>query len=445
MLSMSPNLSRRRFLGTSAAFAGPLIMPSGSLFGRKISPNEKLNIGVIGAGGKGTADSEGVMSENIVALCDVDERTLRARKGRFPKAQTFSDYRVMLEKIGDKLDAVTVSTPDHHHFPASMLAMELGLHVYVQKPLAHTVWQAREMLKLSRKKKVITQMGNQGHAYSSTRKLVEVVRSGIIGEVNEAHVWTDRPIWPQGMDRPEGSKPVPDYLDWDLWLGPAPERPYHDGYHPFKWRGFWDFGTGALGDMGCHILDPIYWALELTAPTTILCEGPQPKKETFPRTERILYRFPGTARTAGRTIEVTWHDGGNLPDPAECDLPADTKLPPNGCMFVGEQGVVVCPHGSGKLPRLYPEKTFQDLDFQVFPTIDHYGQWVEALKGGDTPTSSFDYAGPLCETVLLGCVASRLPGASLTWDTRSLRFKNNSEADGLLHQEYRKGWEVEGI
>ncbi|MDP7105878.1 MAG: Gfo/Idh/MocA family oxidoreductase, partial [Roseibacillus sp.] len=180
---MKANLSRRRFLGTSASVAGPLILPSGSLFGRKVSPNEKLNIGVIGAGGKGAVDSEGVMSENIVALCDVDERTLRARKGRFPKAQTFSDYRVMLEKVGDKLDAVTVSTPDHHHFPASMLAMQLGLHVYVQKPLAHTVWQAREMLKLSRKKKVITQMGNQGHSFSSTRKLVEVVRAGIIGEV----------------------------------------------------------------------------------------------------------------------------------------------------------------------------------------------------------------------------------------------------------------------
>ena len=235
---MKTTLSRRRFLQSSSLVAGSGLLPAGFASGRKVSPNSKLNVGVIGAGGKGTADSEGVMSENIVALCDVDERTLRARKARFPKAKLFKDYRVMLEQLGDQLDAVTVSTPDHHHFPASMLAMDLGLHVYVQKPLAHTVWQAREMLKLSRDKKVVTQMGNQGHSYSSTRKLVEVVRAGIIGEVKEVHVWTDRPIWPQGIGRPKGSKPVPDYLDWDLWLGPAPERPYHDGYHPFKWRGF---------------------------------------------------------------------------------------------------------------------------------------------------------------------------------------------------------------
>ena len=266
---MKTIFSRRRFLQSSSLVAGSGLLPAGLASGRKVSPNDKLNIGVIGAGGKGTADSEGVMSENIVALCDVDERTLRARKARFPKAKLFKDYRVMLEQVGDQLDAVTVSTPDHHHFPASMLAMDLGLHVYVQKPLAHTVWQARQMLKRSRDKKVVTQMGNQGHSYSSTRKLVEVVRAGIIGEVREVHVWTDRPIWPQGISRPEGSKPVPDYLDWDLWLGPAPERPYHDGYHTFKWRGFWDFGTGAIGDMGCHNMDAAFWALGLVAPTRV--------------------------------------------------------------------------------------------------------------------------------------------------------------------------------
>ena len=197
--------------------------------------------------------------------------------------------------------------------------------------------------------------------------------------------------------------------------------------------------------MGCHILDPIYWALELTAPTSILCEALPPQKETFPTAERIHYRFSGTKRTAGKTIEVTWHDGGNLPVPAECDLPGDTKLPPNGCMFVGERAVAVCPHGSGKLPSLYPEKVFKGLDFEVLPSIDHYGQWIAGLKGGEKPTSGFDYAGPLCETVLLGCVASRLPGVRLSWDPHSLRFKSNKAADNFLHQEYRKGWEVEGI
>ena len=440
MLPMSPNLSRRRFLGTSAAFAGPLIMPSGSLFGRKISPNEKLNIGVIGAGGKGTADSEGVMSENIVALCDVDERTLRARKGRFPKAQTFSDYRVMLEKIGDKLDAVTVSTPDHHHFPASMLAMELGLHVYVQKPLAHTVWQAREMLKLSRKKKVITQMGNQGHAYSSTRKLVEVVRSGIIGEVKEAHVWTDRPIWPQGMDRPEGSKPVPDYLDWDLWLGPAPERPYHDGYHPFKWRGFWDFGTGALGDMGCHNMDAAFWALELGAPTSVEADVSGLNKDTAPKWSVIRYEFP--ARGDKPPVSLTWYDGGKKPSP---DIIGEKSLPRNGSLIVGSKATIAFrewnPNGFRVLSE-GKELKYDDPD-PIFPRVgdNPYKEWISACKGGSLCLSNFEYSVPLTEMVLLGNVALRA-GKRIDWDSENLKAKGNAEVDHLIRSAARKGWGV---
>ncbi len=444
------NATRRTFFGGLSSAAAMSLLPGG-LHARR-SPNEVPNIAAVGVGGKGWVDANGAAKHgNIVAFCDVEQSGSRKRGGfasaaeKWPKARRYTDWRVMLEKERT-LDGLTVSTPDHMHAPVTMTALQQGIGCYTQKPLTRTVYESRKVTAAAAKAGVATQMGNQHHNGTSYRSLVNLVQKGLLGKIKHAHAWSNRPIWPQGITRPPAIATPPETLDWNLWLGVAPTRPFAPGvYQPFKWRGWYDFGTGALGDMGCHILDPIYWALELTAPTTILCEGPQPKKETFPRTERILYRFPGTARTAGRTIEVTWHDGGNLPDPAECDLPADTKLPPNGCMFVGEQGVVVCPHGSGKLPRLYPEKTFQDLDFQVFPTIDHYGQWVEALKGGDTPTSSFDYAGPLCETVLLGCVASRLPGASLTWDTRSLRFKNNSEADGLLHQEYRKGWEVEGI
>ena len=440
MLSMSPNLSRRRFLGTSAAFAGPLIMPSGSLFGRKISPNEKLNIGVIGAGGKGTADSEGVMSENIVALCDVDERTLRARKGRFPKAQTFSDYRVMLEKIGDKLDAVTVSTPDHHHFPASMLAMELGLHVYVQKPLAHTVWQAREMLKLSRQKKVITQMGNQGHAYSSTRKLVEVVRSGIIGEVKEAHVWTDRPIWPQGMDRPEGFKPVPEYLDWDLWLGPAPERPYHDGYHPFKWRGFWDFGTGALGDMGCHNMDAAFWALDLGAPTSVRADVSGLNKDTAPKWSVIRYEFP--ARGNKPPVILSWYDGGKKPSP---DIIGEKSLPRNGSLIVGSKATIAFrewnPNGFRVLSE-GKELKYDDPD-PIFPRVgdNPYKEWINACKGGSLCLSNFEYSVPLTEMVLLGNVALRA-GKRIDWDSENMKAKGNADVDHLIRSTARKGWGV---
>ena len=437
---MKANLSRRRFLGTSASVVGPLILPSGSLFGRKVSPNEKLNIGVIGAGGKGTADSEGVMSENIVALCDVDERTLRARKGRFPKAQTFSDYRVMLEKVGDKLDAVTVSTPDHHHFPASMLAMQLGLHVYVQKPLAHSVWQAREMLKLSREKKVITQMGNQGHSYSSTRKLVEVVRSGIIGEVKEAHVWTDRPIWPQGMDRPKGSKPVPEYLDWDLWLGAAPERPYHDGYHPFKWRGFWDFGTGALGDMGCHNMDAAFWALDLGAPTSVMADVSGVNKDTAPKWSVIRYEFP--ARGEKPPVSLTWYDGGKKPSP---DIIGEKSLPKNGSLIVGSKATIAFrewnPNGFRVLAE-GKELNYEDPD-PVFPRVgdNPYKEWIKACKGGSLCLSNFEYSVPLTEMVLLGNVALR-SSRKIEWDSENLKARGNPEADQLIRSEPRKGWGV---
>ena len=437
---MSGNFSRRRFLGTSAAVAGPLILPAGSLFGGRVSPNEKLNIGVIGAGGKGTADSEGVMSENIVALCDVDERTLRARKGRFPKAATFSDYRVMLEKMGDKLDAVTVSTPDHHHFAASMLAMQLGLHVYVQKPLAHNVWQAREMLKRAREKKVITQMGNQGHAFDSTRKLVEVVRSGIIGEVREAHVWTDRPIWPQGMDRPKGAKAVPEYLDWDLWLGPAPERPYHDGYHPFRWRGFWDFGTGALGDMGCHNMDAAFWALELGAPTSVVAEAAEIHPDTAPKWSVIRYEFP--ARGAKPPVRLTWYDGGKKPSP---DIIGEKSLPKNGSLIVGSKATIAFrewnPNGFRVLAE-GKELHYEDPD-PLFPRVgdNPYKEWITACKGGSLCLSNFEYSVPLTEMVLLGNAALRC-GEKIEWDARNLKARGNPDADQFLRSRPRQGWEV---
>lgn len=437
---MSGNFSRRRFLGTSAAVAGPLILPAGSLFGGRVSPNEKLNIGVIGAGGKGTADSEGVMSENIVALCDVDERTLRARKGRFPKAATFSDYRVMLEKMGDKLDAVTVSTPDHHHFAASMLAMQLGLHVYVQKPLAHNVWQAREMLKRAREKKVITQMGNQGHAFDSTRKLVEVVRSGIIGEVREAHVWTDRPIWPQGMDRPKGAKAVPEYLDWDLWLGPAPERPYQDGYHPFRWRGFWDFGTGALGDMGCHNMDAAFWALELGAPTSVVAEAAGIHPDTAPKWSVIRYEFP--ARGAKPPVRLTWYDGGKKPSP---DIIGEKSLPKNGSLIVGSKATIAFrewnPNGFRVLAE-GKELHYEDPD-PLFPRVgdNPYKEWITACKGGSLCLSNFEYSVPLTEMVLLGNAALRC-GEKIEWDARNLKARGNPDADQFLRSRPRQGWEV---
>lgn len=437
---MSANFSRRRFLGTSAAAAGPLILPSGSLYGRKVSPNEKLNIGVIGAGGKGAVDSDGCATENIVALCDVDSRTLTARKGRYPKAQTFRDYRKMLEKVGDKLDAVTVSTPDHHHFPAAMLAMQMGLHVYVQKPLAHNVWQARKMLELAREKKVITQMGNQGHSFDSTRKLVEVVRAGVIGEVKEVHVWTDRPIWPQGMDRPAGAKPVPDYLDWDLWLGPAPERPHHDGYHPFKWRGFWDFGTGALGDMGCHNMDAAFWALELGAPTSVVADVSGVNKDTAPKWSVIRYEFP--ARGKKPPASLTWYDGGKKPS---ADIIGEKSLPKNGSLIVGSKATIAFKEWNPNGFRVLAdgkEMKYDDPD-PLFPRVGEnpYQEWIKACKGGSLCLSNFEYAVPLTEMVLLGNVALRV-GKKIDWDSENLKAKGNPNADQFIKSEVRKGWEV---
>ena len=441
---------RRTFLGgLSSASAASLA--TGSALARK-SPNEIPNLAAVGVGGKGWADSQGAAKHaNIVAFCDV-EQTKSGKRGGFasaartwPRARRYTDWRVMLEKEKN-LDGLTVSTPDHMHAPVTMTALQQGIGCYTQKPLTKTIHESRKVTEVAARVGVATQMGNQHHSGSSYRTLVNIVQTGLLGKIKVAHAWSNRPIWPQGIKRPSQSAAPPRDLLWDLWLGVAPDRPFAAGvYHPFKWRGWYDFGTGALGDMGCHIIDPVYWALDLTAPDTILCEGPEPAKETFPKEERIYYEFPGTARTAGKTIKVTWHDGGKLPDPSECDLPAGTKLPANGCMFVGEQGVAVCPHGSGKLPDLYPKEKFKGLDFQVYPSTDHYRQWVDAIRGEGKPSSGFDYAGPLCEAVLLGCVASRSPGLKLEWNAKAMRFNNSKEADNLLHQQYRKGWEVSGL
>lgn len=435
----SSHATRRRFLTTSSAAASTLILPSGTLFGREVKPNEKLNLGVIGAGGKGAADSEGCSSENIVAICDVDANTLAARGKRYPKAKQYRDYRKMLEEMGDKLDAVTVSTPDHHHFPASMLAIQQGLHVYVQKPLAHSVWEARTMLEAARKHKVITQMGNQGHSYNSTRKLVEYVRGGVLGEVKDVHVWTNRPIWPQGGGRP-AAKAAPSNLDWDLWLGPAAERPFGDGYHPFKWRGFWDFGTGALGDMGCHNMDAAFWALELGSPTSVEAESNGMTKEMAPKSSTIRYEFP--ARGNKPPVTLTWHDGGRKPDPK---LIGEKSLPANGSLILGSKGAIAFKDWNPNGFRLLPEESFKNFQEPApfLPRVNDnpYQEWIKACKGGDLCLSNFEYSVPLTEMVLLGNVAMRAE-EKLDWDGENLKVTNTRKADEFLKREPRKGWSV---
>ncbi len=431
---MSKSIKRRQFLKTSVATASALALP-GVLWTK--SPNEKIGIGGIGVGGKGWTDVNACASERIVALCDVDEKPLAKMAERYPRAATYHDFRELLER--KDVDAVTVSIPDHGHAAASMMAMKLGKHVYCQKPLTHSVYEARQLAEAAAKFKVATQMGNQGHSSPRMRRLVELVLSGAIGRVHEAHAWSNRPIWPQGINRPVEKPPVPAHLHWDLWLGPAPERSYHPAYHPFKWRGWWDFGTGALGDMGCHIIDSIFWSLSLTAPSSIWVEGPEVNEETAPKWSRVHYEFP--ARGALPPLALTWHDGGKKPPPELFGLTDKDKIPANGTLVVGEKGSIFNPRG---WPILLPREKFKDFEQPeqfLRQSPGHYKEWIEACKTGSPTGTHFGYAGRLAELVLLGNVAYRV-GKKIEWDTAKLKATNAPEADQLIRPEYRAGWEL---
>ncbi|MBW3541783.1 MAG: Gfo/Idh/MocA family oxidoreductase [Planctomycetes bacterium] len=437
--------TRREFLQRSsvaAAVAG-FAFPVGV---KAAASKDRARLAGIGVGGKGWSDIVNTAEAgDVIAFCDVDTQ---ARKGgygeaaeKWPHARRYTDWRELLDKEHKNLDGVTVSTPDHMHAPITMTAIQLGLGTYTQKPLTRTVFEARRVAEAAAKQGVVTQMGNQGHSGVPYRTLVRLIQDGAIGRVKEAHTWSNRPVWPQGIDRPVGSDSVPETLDWDLWLGVAPQRPYvKDTYHPFKWRGWWDFGAGALGDMGCHIIDPVVWSLELGPPKTVRYEGPEPNPETFPKWEILHYEFPGTKYTTGGPIRVLWYDGGKLP-PAE--LAPGAKIPTNGCLLVGEKGVLLCEHGG--FPQLLPKEEFADYEVPKLDDLNHYTQWSRALIGEGKTTSSFDYAGPLTETVLLGTVAARFLNETLEWDAQNLKVTNLPKANDYIHQEYRQGWEVEGL
>jgi predicted dehydrogenase len=435
MMNHKAVIDRRKFGAHSAATLAGLTLGvwTGTACSESKSPNEKLNIGCIGVGGKGWVDMHGVASENIAAICDVDEQRLEKAAAKFPAAKKFADFRKLLER--KDVDAVTVSTPDHTHAVASIGAMKLGYHVYCQKPLAHSIYEVREMIRTAREQSVATQMGNQGHSESGSRRMVEWIQAGGLGPVREVHVWSDRPIWPQGIDRPKGSKPTPSHLNWDLWLGPASYRPYNDGYHPFKWRGFWDFGTGALGDMACHNMDAAFWALKLVAPTVVEAESSGVNSETAPKWSIIRYQFP--QRGALRPVTLTWYDGGKKP-PA--DLAPGQKLGTNGSLIVGDSATLFTPHywGEGQIVKgsaaAKPEATIPD-------SPGHYQEWINACKGGPAALSNFDNAGPLTEMVLLGNIALRT-GKRCRWDSENLKMEGLPEADQLIHPEYRAGWSL---
>ena len=441
-------ISRRMFLaGTAAASmvgCATARKPSLRRLGYR-SPNEKLNVAGIGVGGKGGGDIDGCKSENIVVLCDVDWGRARDSFRDFPQAKRYRDFREMLEKEDKNIDAVTISTPDHVHAVAAMMAMKMGKHVYVQKPLTHSVYEARKLTEAARKYGVATQMGNQGHSGEGVRRFCEMIWSGTIGEVREVHAWTNRPIWPQGIPEPLPEQPVPEDkdIDWDLWLGPAPWRPYNSDYAPFKWRGWWDFGTGALGDMACHIMDPVNWAMMLGYPSSVECLSQEGKNDqTAPNKSIIRYEFP--ARGGMPPVTVTWYDGGNLPPRPE-GIGENVRLGDgdNGSLFIGERGMIAIGTYGGS-PRLFPESLRADYetpDPMIPRSIGHYREWIQACKGGAPSPGNFDYAGPFTEWVVMGNLALRCEG-KLLWDGEKMKVTNNRGANRYVRRKYRKGWKL---
>jgi predicted dehydrogenase len=425
-------LTRRDFLrGTTMAAAG-LWLGARNAWGRNESPNNKLNIGIIGTANRAQSNIAGVEGQNIVAVCDIDDNYLAAIKQKFPAAKGYNDFRKLLDQ--KNIDAVVISTADHTHAVVTVAALKSGRHVYCEKPLAHTVAEARLSAHTAAKYKLATQMGTQIHAHSNYRRVVELVQHGDIGPVKECHVWCEK-SW-SGGDRPTDTPPVPANLHWDLWLGPAPERPYNPEYLPKNWRRWWDFGNGTLGDMGCHFMDLAYWALKLRYPLTVEAEGPPVSAETTPAWLIVHYEYE--AREKMPPVRVTWYDGGKRPELVMRGTVPNWR---NGVLFVGEKGMLLADYDKHKL---FPEATFADFvppaPF-IAESVGHYEEWIRACKTGSPTSCNFDYSGALSEAVLLGNVAYRT-GQKIEWDAHALKAKGCKEAANYIHREYRKGWSV---
>lgn len=484
---MKSQVNRRRFLQGTAVGAGYFFTATALSAARAAdTPNSKVRFAGIGVGGKGGGDiTQAGGFGDVVALCDVDERSLNRKTQEFPSAKKYSDYRKMLDEMGKEIDAVTVGTPDHSHAPASVMAMKMKKHVYTQKPLTHTVFEARRMREIAKEMGVATQMGNQGSASSGLRRSVEIVQAGVLGAVKEVHVWTNRPIWPQGADAilqvpaarnaalaalhgrsgsPEPSDP-PKTVHWDEFLGPAPERPYAAAYHPFAWRGWLDFGTGALGDMACHTMNMPFRALKLGFPTSVMASDTHElNSETYPTQAKVTYQFP--AREGLPPCTLTWYEGQYrgakmLPDVRLLNkvLQPFERPANSGSLLVGEKGILYAPDDNGTSRRLVGEglEAAANAVPETLPRHRSTGgrrgdggdsqmkaEWVEAMKGGPPAYSNFNFAGVLTEAILLGNVAIRMSAKKdklvLEWDGPNLKFTNNAEANQYLHYEYRKGW-----
>lgn len=443
---MSQKLTRRTFL--QATTATVLV---GAFNARAYPANETIRCACIGVGGRGDAHVHEAMNQHLVALCDVDQNTLagaaRVVAGHNAKVKTFTDYRKMFDEAHREFDAVFVATPDHHHAPASMMAIKHGKHVYTEKPLTHSIYEARRLAEEARKARVATQMGNQGMASEEHRRLCEFIWAGAIGAVREVHIWTDRPIkwWPQGLNRPTYTTAVPGHLAWDLWLGPAPVRPYvgqwRDGpargqsvYHPFVWRGWWDFGTGALGDIACHAMAPAFWALKLGKPSAVSAEHSPCNEEMYPAWSIITYEFP--ARPGMPPVKLVWYDGGKIPSrPAE--LEPNRKLGNNGALYIGDKGTIFNGH-------IIPEEKMKQIKppAKSLPRVpSHHEDFFIACRGGRPACSNYDFAGNLTEAALVGNVAIRA-GQRIEWNGETMTPKNCSAPNVLrvIRREYRSGW-----
>lgn len=447
-------LNRRTFLGAGmglGAAAAFQAFPRHALAAaEKASPNERLNIAGIGIGGMGAGNLRNMASENIVALCDVDQNYAAKTFAEYPKAAKYTDYRVMLEKQKD-IDAVLIATPDHTHAIIAMAAMRAGKHVYCQKPLTHTVYEARKLAEAARETGVRTQMGIQGHSGKEARQVCEWIASGAIGQVREVLAWCSLTYYPWGHAgwssplavRPTETPAVPATLDWDLWLGPAPQRAYHPTYHPATWRSWWDFGCGMMGDRGAHTLDPVFWALKLGHPSSIEASNTDLNPETYPIASIVKYQFP--EREGLPPVTITWYDGLQPPCPpgiANGKLLGDGE---GGALFIGDKGFLTC--GTyGNSPRLLPEEKMKDFvrPPETIPRVkgSHEMDWIEACKTGRPAGADFSYAGPLTEVALLGNIAKRLPGTALQWDPNSMTFPASPEATAFVKTAYREGWSL---
>ena len=467
---MPTKSSRRQFMQTTAATGVGFWVAAGLRAEESKSPNEKIRFACVGIDGKGASDSEDAGKQgDVVAICDIDDLKLNAAAKKFEGAKKYNDFRKMLDEMGSSIDAVTVSTPDHCHAVVAAMAMSMGKHCFCQKPLTHSIWEARRLGEIAREKKVATQMGNQGTANDSLRRAAAIIQSGVLGNVTEVHVWTNRPIWPQGGNRPEPSE-VPSYLHWEEWLGPAAYRPFGKGYHPFSWRGWWDFGTGALGDMACHTVNMPYMALALKDPISVQARTSGHNRDSYPKWSTIDFQFPSNDKRPA--VKMVWYDGGDAGEKPPKHLFEKANPADSGCLVLGDkQGYAKefqdgkHPAGSGCLvvgekAKLYAPGDYAERQIILTDGIDepkveivkspgHFQEWVRAIRGGEAARSNFsDYAGGLTETILLGNLAvwaapeAGQMGKKIEWNAKDLVATNAPEVSDVVKPKFRDGYHV---